>query len=89
MARKAKDESSTDERGGRIAQVRAVWTLARKSDPKLALRVFLPALAVLAVLVVVGVLIGHVVYLSIFAVVAALLVGTSIFGRRATSSMYA
>ena len=89
MARKAKDESSTDERGGRIAQVRAVWSLARKSDPKLALRVFLPALAVLAVLVVVGVLIGHVIYLSLLAVVAALLVGTSIFGRRATSSMYA
>ena len=89
MARKAKDESGADEGGGRVAQVRAVWSLARKSDPKLALRVFLPALAVLAVLVVVGVLIGHVVYLSIFAVVAALLVGTSIFGRRATSSMYA
>lgn len=89
MARAAKDESSTDERGGRVAQVRAVWTLARKSDPKLALRVFGPALAALVVLVVVGVLIGHVVYLSILAVVAALLVGTSIFGRRATSSMYA
>jgi xanthosine utilization system XapX-like protein len=89
MARKAKDESATDDGGGRIAQVRAVWSLARKSDPKLALRVFLPALAVIAVLVVVGVLIGHVVYLSILAVVGGLLVGTSIFGRRATSSMYA
>ena len=89
MARKAKDESSTDEGGGRVAQVRAVWGLARKSDPKLPLRVFLPALAVLAILVVVGVLTGLTVYLSILGVVAALLVGTSIFGRRATSSMYA
>ena len=88
MARAAKDESSAGDGGGRVAQVRAVWGLAHKSDPKLALRVFVPALAVLAVLVVVGVLIGHPVYLSILGVVAALLTGTSIFGRRATSSMY-
>ena len=89
MARTPKDDASSDERGGRIAQVRTVWSMASKSDSKLALRVFLPALAVLAVFVVIGILIGHPVYFSILAVVAALLTGTSIFGRRATATMYA
>ena len=88
MARAAKDESAP-ERGGRVAQMRQVWRLTKQGDPKLALRVFPPALGVLAVLVVVGILIGHPVYFSILAVIGAILVGTAIFGRRATSSMYA
>ena len=67
--------------------MRAVWGMARAQDSKLALRVFGPALAVLAVFVVVGILIGHPVYFSLLAVVGALLVGTAIFGRRATSTM--
>ena len=87
MARTPKDDADS-ETGGRVAQVRAVWSLTRKSDPRLPLVVLGPALAVLAVLVVVGVLIGHPIYLSILAVIGALLVGTTIFGRRATSSMY-
>lgn len=73
---------------GRVAQVKAVWSLTRSNDPRLPLVVLGPAVAVLAVLVVVGILIGHPIYLSILAVVAALLVGTTIFGRRATASMY-
>jgi hypothetical protein len=44
---------------------------------------------VLVVLVVVGILIGHPIYLSILAVLGGVLTGTTIFGRRATSSMYA
>ena len=50
---------------------------------------FGPALAILAVLVVVGVLIGHPVYLSILGVLGALVTGMAIFGRRATKAMYA
>ncbi|HET6911510.1 MAG TPA: DUF4191 domain-containing protein [Mycobacteriales bacterium] len=87
MARTPKDDADS-ETGGRVAQVRAVWSLTRKSDPRLPFIVLGPAVVVLAVLVVVGVLIGHPIYLSILAVVGALLVGTTIFGRRATSSMY-
>ena len=69
--------------------MRAVWSMTRKADPRLPLLVIGPALLVLAVLVVVGILIGHPVYLSVLAVLAAVLTGTTIFGRRATSSMYA
>lgn len=69
--------------------MRAVWSMTRKADPKLPLLVLGPALVVLAVLVVVGVLIGHPIYLSILGVLGALFVGMAIFGRRATASMYA
>jgi hypothetical protein len=89
MARAAKDDTSPAESGGRIAQMRTVWGMARAQDSKLPLRVFGPALGVLVVLVVVGILIGHPIYFSLLAIVGALLVGTAIFGRRATSSMYA
>jgi hypothetical protein len=90
MARAPKEQAdSSDVPSGRVAQMRAAWTMTRQADPRLPLRVFVPALAVLVVLVVVGILIGHPVYLSVLAVLAATLTGTTIFGRRATSSMYA
>lgn len=68
--------------------MRTVWTMTRKADPRLPLLVFGPALAVLAVLVVVGVLTGHPIYFTILGVIGALLTGTALFGRRATASMY-
>jgi len=63
--------------------------MARKADRKLPLLVLGPALAVLAALVVVGIVIGHPIYLSILGVLGALFVGMAIFGRRATAAMYA
>jgi xanthosine utilization system XapX-like protein len=84
-----KDDSQAPDRAGRVAQLRAVWSMTRKADPKTPLFVLGPALAVLAILVVVGVLIGHPVYFSILGVLGALFVGMAIFGRRATATMYA
>jgi hypothetical protein len=90
MARAPKETPATDEPpSGRVAQMRAVWSMTRATDPKLPLLVIGPAVAVLVVLVVVGILIGRPIYLSIFGVLLAILVGTTIFGRRATSTMYA
>jgi xanthosine utilization system XapX-like protein len=86
--KESKDSTDTD-RSGRIAQIRAVWSLTYKSDRRLPLVVLGPALLVLAALVVVGVLIGHRIYFSIIAVVAGVVTATSIFGRRATGAMYA
>lgn len=68
--------------------MRAVWSLTRKSDPRLPLVVFGTALGVLAVAVVVGIVIGHPIYLTIIGLLAAMLTGTTVFGRRATGSMY-
>ena len=84
-----KDDSPAPDRAGRAAQLRQVWSLTRSADPKLPLIVLGPALALLVVLVVVGVLIKHPVYLSILGVLGALVAGMAIFGRRATKAMYA
>ena len=90
MARAPKEKSGTpDVPSGRVAQMRAVWSMTRQADPKLPLRVLVPSAVVLVVLVVVGILIGHPIYLTILAILAAVLTGTTIFGRRATSSMFA
>jgi hypothetical protein len=74
---------------GRVAQMREVWKMTRKQDPRAIPLIFGPALAVLVVVVVVGILIGQVIILSVVAVLLALIVGTTIFGRRATKTMYA
>jgi hypothetical protein len=74
---------------GRVAQVKAVWAMTRKSDPRLLPYVFGPALAVLVVLVVVGLLIGQIVLFAVIGVLLAIIVGAVIFGRRATGSLYA
>ena len=63
--------------------------MTRKADRKLPLLVLGPALLVLAVLVLVGLLIGHPIYLSVLGVLGAVFVGMAIFGRRATATMYA
>src|SRR3954454_12241591 len=84
-----KEQPDTPDRGGRVAQMRAVWSMTRKADPKLPLRVFGPALLVLAAFVVLGIVLGHPIYLSVLGVLAAVLTATALFGRRATSSMYA
>ncbi len=75
---------------GRVAQMRGAWKMTREADPKLPLKVFGPALAVLVVLVVVGVLLGSpwVVFLPILGVIFGLLTGTSIFGRRVTATVH-
>lgn len=93
MARAKKDKKAakadTEDRPGRVAQVLTVWKMAREADRRLPLLVFGPAFAVLAVLVVVGVLIGHPVYFAILGVLGAVMVATTLFGRRATATMYA
>jgi hypothetical protein len=82
-------KSSAPEQPGRVAQMRQVWAMTRESDPRAIPLIIIPALVVLAALVVVGIVVGHVIIFSIVAVLAAVITGTSIFGRRATKSMYA
>jgi hypothetical protein len=74
---------------GRVAQVRAVWKMTRERDPKAIPLILGPALGVLVVLVVVGILTSHIVVFSVIGFLVALITGTSIFGRRATKTMYA
>lgn len=68
--------------------MRAVYRLAAERDPAVLLKVLAPALGALAVLVVVGVLVGQVVYLSVGGVVVAIAIGTTLFGRRANAAVF-
>ncbi len=77
------------EGAGRVAQMRAVYSMTRESDPRILAWIALPALAVLVVGVVLGVVLGAPVYGTILAVAVALLLATFIFGRRASAAMYA
>jgi hypothetical protein len=63
--------------------------MTRQADPRAVPLIIGPALLVLAALVVVGILIGQIVIFSILAVLLAVITGTTIFGRRATRTMYA
>jgi hypothetical protein len=84
-----KKTAAEDEKPGRVAQVKAVWSMTRERDPKAIPLILGPALLILVAVVVIGVLIGHIIVFSIMAVLLALITGTSIFGRRATKTMYA
>jgi hypothetical protein len=85
----SKTVPESDAPQGRVAQIKAVWAMTRAQDPKAIPIILGPALGVLVVLVVVGILIHHIVLFSIVAVLLAIITGTSIFGRRATKTMYA
>lgn len=90
MARtSSKQPADAADRGGRIAQIRAVWSMTRQVDPRLLPYVGGPALAVLVALVVVGVLVHHPIYFSILGIAGAGMVATIVFGRRASSAMFA
>lgn len=81
--------AATDAPPGRVEQVKQVWSMTRAQDPRAIPLILGPALLVLVVLVVLGIVLGHVIIVSIIAVLAAAITGTSIFGRRATKTMYA
>src|SRR4051794_2452752 len=66
----------------RLSQIRTAFSLTRKSDPKMLPLVVGSFLITLVVFVLIGVLIGHPVYLGIVGLLFAILVGVSVFGRR-------
>jgi hypothetical protein len=78
-----------EEKPGRVQQVKAVWAMTREQDPRAIPLIIGPAIAVLAVFVVVGIVIGHIIIFAVLGVLLATITGTSIFGRRATKTMYA
>ncbi|MBV9485011.1 MAG: DUF4191 domain-containing protein [Frankiaceae bacterium] len=74
---------------GRLAQIRTVFTMTRQQDPKALPLIFGPAVGVLAIFVVLGIVLKHPIYFSVIGVLLAAFTGMTIFGRRATRTMYA
>ncbi|MET9651699.1 MULTISPECIES: DUF4191 domain-containing protein [unclassified Streptomyces] len=88
MARKANTSSGDAANQGRLKQIALTYKMTRKADPKVGLVVAGVGIVVLGVLLAIGFLIGHPVYLGILGFVLALLAMAIIFGRRAERAAF-
>jgi hypothetical protein len=84
MARKQRDPNKQ----GRIAQIRATYRMTRGVDSKVGLVSGAWGLGVFAVLLALGFLVDHPVYLGILGAFSGLLAWTIVFGRRAERAAY-
>lgn len=85
MARKDPDTPKKN----RLGQIRAAYTMTRKVDPKVGLITLGAGLLVFAVVLAVGFVIGHPVYLGIIGLMLGFLAATILFGRRAEKAAFA
>ena len=88
MARKKKQQSDTPKKPSRLAQIRQVFTAARKADPTIPWWMLLAFLGVLAVGVGIGVLVGHWVYALVLSLPMAMLGATLVLSRMAERAAY-
>ncbi|MEU0405639.1 DUF4191 domain-containing protein [Streptomyces sp. NPDC006197] len=88
MARKANTSSADAANPGRLKQIALTYQMTRKADPKVGLVVAGVGIGVLGVLLAIGFLIGHPVYLGILGFVLALLAAAIVFGRRAERAAF-
>ncbi|WP_426363523.1 DUF4191 domain-containing protein [Streptomyces sp. E-08] len=88
MARKANTGSADAANPGRLKQIALTYQMTRKADPKVGLVVAGVGIVVLGVLLGIGFLIGHPVYLGILGFVLGLLAAAIIFGRRAERAAF-
>ncbi|QGZ48622.1 DUF4191 family protein [Streptomyces sp. QHH-9511] len=88
MARKANTGSGDAANQGRLKQIALTYKMTRKADPKVGLVVAGVGIVVLGVLLAIGFLIGHPVYLGVLGFILALLAMAIIFGRRAERAAF-
>jgi hypothetical protein len=89
MARKKNPESpDKPKKPSRTAQIRQAYSMTRKSDPRVGWVTLGVFLGVLVVMVAIGILLGHPVYLGIMGVMFAFLAATIVFGRRAEKAAF-
>lgn len=91
MARKDDDsarDAGAPAKQGRLAQIRSAYTMTRKVDPMVGWVTLATALLVFAVVLAVGFLIGHPVYLGILGLMSGFLVATIVFGKRAERAAF-
>ncbi|MEU8545009.1 DUF4191 domain-containing protein [Streptomyces sp. NPDC048717] len=88
MARKANTSGADAATPGRLKQIALTYKMTRKVDPQVGLVVAGVGIVVLGVLLAIGFLIGHPVYLGILGFVLAFLAMAIIFGRRAEKAAF-
>ncbi|MGK5554533.1 DUF4191 domain-containing protein [Actinomadura kijaniata] len=86
MSKKPTD--GAQERVGRFKQIRMVAGLLKQADPKALPIVFGAALGTLAVVILIGLLIGQIWFFVPLGILAAFAVGMIIFGQRAQKAQY-
>lgn len=75
-------------RRAKFGQIKQAFTLTRKSDPKMLPLVLAAFLVPFALLLALGFVVGHPVYLGIFGLLVAFVVGTAVFGRRVQGTAF-
>jgi uncharacterized protein DUF4191 len=90
MARKnAQDPSEpAAKKPGRLSQIRQAYTLTRKVDPMVGWVTLATFFLTFAVMLAIGFVIGHPVYLGILGVMLGFLAATVVFGRRAEKAAF-
>ncbi|MGW7191508.1 DUF4191 domain-containing protein, partial [Streptomyces sp. NPDC054838] len=86
MARKSNAETAANP--GRLKQIALTYKMTRKADPKVGLIVAGVGIAVFGVVLAIGFLIGHPVYLGILGLLVAFLAMAIVFGRRAERAAF-
>ena len=76
-------------RGARAKQIRMAFSMTRKSDPKLIPILAAAFLAPFALMLAIGFVIGHPIYLGILGFMVALVATVAVFGRRVQKTAYA
>jgi hypothetical protein len=75
-------------RGEKLKQIKVAFTMTRKADPKMLPLVVAAFVVTLAAFVLVGVLLGHPVYLTVLGVLFAVVVTAAVFGRRVQKTAF-
>lgn len=89
MARKANSDSGESaENPGRLKQIALTYKMTRKADPKIGLILAGVGIVTFGVLLAIGYLIGHPIYLGILGFLLAFLAMAIIFGRRAERAAF-
>ena len=89
MARSKKSESpDKPKKPSRIAQIRQAYSMTRKSDRWVGWITLAVFLGVVLVVLAIGFLIGHPIYLGVMGVMVGVLVATIVFGKRAEKAAF-
>ena len=81
-------QETTDESPGRLKQIRLAYTMTKRVDPKIGLITAGIGIGTFAVLLVIGFVLGHPIYLGILGFVLGVLATVIIFGRRAEKAAF-
>jgi hypothetical protein len=89
MARNAAPKDADPTKQGRIAQLRAVFAMTRKTDPAVVWYMLLAFVGAVLVGLLIGLVIGHPIYVAVLGALSGVLLALIIMGRRAERAAYA